>query len=522
MPQQASQIAPVDRQPDIDKRAGSRTSSRPGSRASTTTRRDLVRTTTFGSIAIAGSMLIPASALAHEHATPEAPPTADEVALGQAPPLAGVTGEPLRVVPTQESVDGVLDITLVADVYEMTVAGKTVRSTGYSANFPSPTWVVDPGDTIRVHLTNKLKEVTNLHVHGFHVSPRDNGDNVFIEIKPGETFDYEYQLPDTHPSGIYWFHPHPHGISDQQVTSGMVGSILIRGGLDKVQGIEGLKEQSLFIQSIQFAEDGRQVPLKVLTGTKKMRLVNGQLQPNISIQPGETQRWRISNCSGDNFCLLSLAGHKFFQIAKDGNPFNKVVARDQILLAPAERVEVLIQAETKPGTRELRQLQWGGIEQIEPDVLIATMVIEGDPVATSPLPDQMIPYPDLRNLPIDKERVVVFSPAPPPYYQWIDGRPFDPDHIDQKIKLGAVERWTIQNTTDDVHPFHIHINDFQVIEINGESIDAPSVEDTISIPAHGEVTFLTRFEDFDGKYVFHCHILMHEDAGMMAIVEVSV
>jgi len=424
------------------------------------------------------------------------------------------------VVPTQESVDGVLDITLEANTYEMTVAGKTVRTTGYSANFPSPTWVVDPGDTIRVHLTNKLEEVTNLHTHGFHVSPRDNGDNVFIQIKPGETFDYEYQLPDTHPAGMYWFHPHPHGISDQQVTSGMVGAILIRGGLDVLEGVQGLREQSLFIQCIQFAEDGRQVPLKVLTGTKKMRLLNGQLQPKISIQPGEIQRWRISNCSGDNFCLLSLAGHRFLQIAKDGNPFDRIVARDQILMAPGERVEVLIQAQSTPGTRELRQLQWGSFEQVEPDIIIATMVIEGDAVATPPLPNQMIPYPDLRNLPVDNERVIVFSPAPPPYYQWIDGKPFDPDHVDQKVKLGAVEKWTIQNTTDNVHPFHIHINDFQVIEINGEPIDAPSVEDTVSVPAHGETSFLTRFEDFDGKYVFHCHILMHEDAGMMAVVEV--
>ncbi len=148
------------------------------------------------------------------------------------------------------------------------------------------------------------------------------------------------------------------------------------------------------------------------------------------------------------------------------------------------------------------------------------MEIAGDPVATPPLPAQLIPFPDLRNYPIDNERVVVFSPVPPPYYQWIDGKPFDPDRVDQKVKLSAVEKSTIQNTTANVHPFYIHVNDFQVIEISGVPVDSPCVEDTISVPAHGEVSFLTRFDDLDGKYVFHCHILMHEDAGMMAVVEV--
>lgn len=299
----------------------------------------------------------------------------------------------------------------------------------------------------------------------------------------------------------------------------MVGS-RIQGGLDLVPGIEGLWQQHLFLQVNEFVDTGDQVPAGEQQQARQIPLVNGQYQPTISIQPGETQRWSISNASANNIFLLALAGHQLHQIAKDGNPFHTVVAQDQILLAPAERVEVLVQAQNMPGTLELRQLLWGEGVQAEPDRLLATMVIEGDSVPVAPLPPQLIPFNDLRELAIDNERVILFSPVPPPYYQWIDTTPFDPDGINQTVQLGTMEKWTIQNTTEEVHPFHIHLNESQVISVNGEPVDAPSLSDTVSVPAFGEVKILHRFEDFTGKFVYHCHILMHEDAGMMAVVEV--
>jgi suppressor of ftsI len=114
----------------------------------------------------------------------------------------------------------------------------------------------------------------------------------------------------------------------------------------------------------------------------------------------------------------------------------------------------------------------------------------------------------------------MFNPAPAPWYQLINDTPFDMDVVNVTVKLGTLEKWTIVNTTTDIHPFHIHINDFQVTAINGEDVDAPSMADVVSVPANGSVEILHRFEDFIGKFVFHCHILMHEDAGMMLTVEV--
>jgi len=101
-----------------------------------------------------------------------------------------------------------------------------------------------------------------------------------------------------------------------------------------------------------------------------------------------------------------------------------------------------------------------------------------------------------------------------------DGQLGEHDRVDQRVTLGATEEWVLRNTSSDTHPFHIHVNDFQVVSINGEPVDADSWEDTYPIPAFGEIVIRTRFLDFTGKYVYHCHILGHEDLGMMGIVEV--
>ena len=459
-----------------------------------------------------------ASPSAHGHMG--ADPNATPSGLAEQPPLVPVAGEPLRDVEVLASKDGLLDITLTASVSETTVAGRKVVSANFNGLFPGPTWQAAPGDTIKVTLENNLEDWTNLHTHGFHVSPLNNGDNVLLTIEPGTTFQYEYQIPDNHPSGVFWYHPHPHGITEMQNTSGMAGTIIITGGLEHIPGISGLTQRNMFIQLNQFAESGEQVPYNEQTPDQQIVLINGQYQPTISIRPGETQRWSFANASSNNFFLLSLAGHAFTVIGKDGNPYGAPETELQILVSPAERYEVLVQALSTPGTYELRQLQWGVADQAEPDRLLATMVIEGEPVEPEELPTQLIPYGDLREMPIDNERTFMFNPAPAPWYQLINDIPFDPDVVNETVKLGTLEKWTIVNTTTDIHPFHIHINDFQVISINGEPVDAPSLADVVSVPANGSVEILHRFEDFVGKFVFHCHILMHEDAGMMHIVEV--
>jgi FtsP/CotA-like multicopper oxidase with cupredoxin domain len=457
---------------------------------------------------------------ANPHAAHGTPVTHGTPAATPSVPFEGITGQPLVEPEVRESSGGVLETQLGASLTTTTVAGREVISTVYEGSFPGPTLAMWPGDTLRIRLVNSLDEGTNLHTHGFHVSPKDNGDNIFLHIEPGEVFDYEYQIPNDHFAGLYWYHPHYHGNTAKQNTAGMNGAIIVRGGLDELEGIAGLTEHLLVMTTTQFDGNGQMVPVEQQSPASRMRLINGQLQPVISARPGETQRWRIANNSSDDFFLLHLADHKLHMIAKDGGPFDEVVTVDQILLAPAERVEVLVQMSTTPGSYQLRSLEWGEDYQVQPDVLMATVSVEGEAVETPPLPASLIPFEDLSQLPIDNRRVTVFEEPGPPLFLAIDGKHFDPDRIDQTVTLGALEEWVIRNTSSHRHPFHIHVNDFQIVAIDGEPVRAHGWQDTVNLPPNSEITVRMRFMDFDGKFVYHCHILSHEDFGMMATVEV--
>ena len=102
----------------------------------------------------------------------------------------------------------------------------------------------------------------------------------------------------------------------------------------------------------------------------------------------------------------------------------------------------------------------------------------------------------------------------------INGKAFDHDRVDQTMRLGDVEEWTITNDSDEWHTFHIHVNDFQLVEMDGKPVESINYQDNVSIPPDSSVKMRTRFSDFTGKFVFHCHVLFHEDHGMMSVVEV--
>jgi suppressor of ftsI len=152
--------------------------------------------------------------------------------------------------------------------------------------------------------------------------------------------------------------------------------------------------------------------------------------------------------------------------------------------------------------------------------VLATMVVSGPVLQPKPLPIDLIPFEDLSQLPVDNYRTTTFEEPGAPLFLAIDGKHFDPDRIDQTVKLGALEEWTIRNTSSHRHPFHIHVNDFQVVAVNGVPVEASSYMDTVDLPPGSETTIRMRFADFDGKFVYHCHILSHEDFGMMATVDV--
>jgi FtsP/CotA-like multicopper oxidase with cupredoxin domain len=454
----------------------------------------------------------------HDHlATPATGPARTPIPDPEA--YGFVKGADLIEPEVRQSNNGLLETTLTASMGPTTVAGMPVTSLNFDGLMPGPTLLVNAGDTLKVTFENQLDQMTNLHTHGFHVSPGGNSDNIFVMVEAGESFDYEYDLPANHPPGTYWYHPHPHGTSNPQIGMGLAGVILQDGIVDLVPGLASYPTKVLAIQALQFDTDGVVLPGSLRTDP--MHLVNGQWQPVIRMAPGEIQRWQIANITAGNVYQISLENHVLTQIAADANPFDTPQEQQEFLLGPGERADVLVQGNATPGTYQLRHLMWGVGSQFTPDLVLATVIVEGDPVTAEPIPELLVPFEDLRLSEPDRRREIVFQiveGADNPYQ--IDGRSFDPDRVDQKVPLNAMEEWQIYNTSEEWHPFHIHVNDFQVVEIDGEPYTAHGYDDTFLVPAHGSFTMRSRFLDFTGKYVYHCHILFHEDHSMMGVVEV--
>ena len=460
--------------------------------------------------------------------TEEPAPTTTTLPAPVDPPVGDLLTNP----PEISSVDGVLTATLTAATTTATIAGKPIAGVAtYNGVWPSPTLRINPGDTFELAIDNQLTDPTNLHWHGFHVSPKKNGDNVFLTINPGETYDYAVKVPEDHQSGLFWYHPHLHGDTDSQVYAGLAGAIVVAGDHDAVPGIAGVGENLLLLKDVgvdptqtQFVAQGDMTSDDVTLYT-----VNGQLNPRLDARPGERRLWRVGNLSNQEFFTLSLEGHELEIVAIDGTTLPEVWTADDFLLVPGSRVEFVVNAKDA-GTYKFKtngyDLDFPSGNY--PTATLATMQVAGEPVTdTPPMPKKLkdlrdIPLEDYRHKKVDKKRTLTFAVEPqkdgPPDFV-IDGKTFNHDRIDQRVELDALEEWHIINEDSSPHPFHIHQNDFQVTKINGKAPDEPlHWNDTISLPANGSVTIRQRYTDFTGKWVYHCHILFHEDHGMMGTV----
>ena len=175
----------------------------------------------------------------------------------------------------------------------------------------------------------------------------------------------------------------------------------------------------------------------------------------------------------------------------------------------------------KPGRYHLRTLHYstGPAGDTYPARVLATFDVAGTSAPPVAMPTSMGALPDLGNDPIAVHRNVVFSENNKGFY--INGKQFDPNRVTFSPRIDTTEEWTIHNVTKEEHPFHIHVNDFQIMSINGKHVDSSSLRDTVPLPVGGTVVIRMRFTQFLGRYVFHCHILAHEDGGMMAVVDVT-
>lgn len=467
-------------------------------------------------------------------------PTAGRLGFGGTGSVGAEADEGFTEPPVRASKGGVLETVLEARMGPTRIAGRSVTTRTFEGTVPGPTLRVRRGDRMRVALVNHMDEPTNLHFHGLHVSPSGNSDNSFLHAMPGEKLDLVLDIPTDHPAGTFWYHPHLHGSVASQVFGGLAGAIVVEGDLDQVPEVAAARERLLVFSDITLDGAGR-IPaagmMDAMNGREgELVLVNGLFRPRLTLRPGETERWRLVNAGGARYYRLRLSGHSLLQIATDGGALSEPVSVDELLLPPGRRAEVLIQAGLA-GSYELTSLPYDrgsmgmgmggrrGSAAAGVPVALVTIVVQGDP-ASGVLPRTLaplVPVPSAAGEVIAARREIVLSESMGPGGMrfMIDGKLFAHDRVDTRVRLGTTEDWTIRNATDMDHPFHLHTNPFQVVALNGQPVRPVGWEDTVNVPASRSVTLRVRFRDFAGKTMYHCHILDHEDRGMMGVVEMT-
>ena len=421
--------------------------------------------------------------------------------------------------------NGKLHVDLVAAPAHYAIAGHQFEGMLYNGEYLPPVWRLQSGDTLTVTLHNRLSEPTNLHFHGLDVSPLKNGDNVFVHIAPGETFNYEIKIPEKH-VGLFWFHPHMHGDVDRQIIGGMSGGILIDGSDRLYPMIGNLTERILLLKHHPI---GRADYQELVT-------VNGLVAPAIPIRPGEAQFWQIGNIGADRFLRLKIDGMPFYLIGRDGYFVPRPIRMDEVILGPGQRFSAIVVG-GQAGNHALKSVAFKFDEKapLLPEVDLGTVVSKGPPADIAAAEKKVQEahasgklYADaVRSSPITTRRTFTFSRSADKTAFYINDKVFDENRTDVTVKLGDTEEWTILNTDSQYHDFHIHQTGFLVTEVNGVRAQFDGLRDTYSVPPMrngkpGEAKMIIPFTNPEsvGRFVFHCHVVKHEDKGMMMTVEV--
>jgi suppressor of ftsI len=418
----------------------------------------------------------------------------------------------------------------------------------------------DPGENLRLTYRNEMSthsqehcidgpcmNMTNLHFHGLHVSPNAPQDDVLTMMAmPGETLHYTVNIPLDQPPGLYWYHTHPHGESYQQALDGMSGAIVINGMERYVPEVQHMRERILVLRERLVENDPtgselrRRVEIPAMgCGTStdvptRIFTVNGAVRPQIAIAPGERQFWRVVNASPDLYADLRVDTERLEIVALDGMPLSfhdpkrRVELKYHLLVPPAGRVEAIVTGPTSRTQASLRTdcYDTGPDGDPNPAMVLADMVARSQPThgshaalagLTAPVYKPVSPKVITRMEHSASDFVVTFTEDKNGFY--INGKKYGPsDPPMTSVSVGAFRHWRVVNNTHEVHPFHIHQVHFLAYAQSGRPLSHPEWLDTVDVPVEGNVDLMMDFTDpvIRGVSLFHCHLLSHEDKGMMA------
>lgn len=458
----------------------------------------------------------------------------------------------------------------------------SVRLRNYNNSLVGPTLKLSQGDLLRVLMKNNLPPIgdvhcdpygnthhslidscnqknpasfntTNLHTHGLHVSPKDSSDNVLIHLMPTCTFQNHIQLPNNHPQGTFWYHAHVHGSTAVQVSSGMGGALIVEGGLDTLSEIKAAEEKIFVLQQIPYTLDSASGIYGVEdfdasfgprtwdrnVGTLGWRtMINGQTYPIIHLKSGEVQRWRFIHAGVREKIDLELEDHMLHEVALDGISLGRMDSKKNVEMHPGYRSDILIQAKQVQENDTLFLIDRESLEnssllkEYESPKVLAIIIISPDKQEMKlPTNEQLAIYAPF-------ETIKASELKGPPEKVWfnidvtgptlcftVNGKPFSAKNPPRTLELNTASEWIITSNFVN-HPFHIHVNSFEIFKVkkfDGSEIiyDPPIWRDTYLIAEKDTAYARSRYEDFDGDFVLHCHILDHEDQGMMQLVRIT-
>jgi suppressor of ftsI len=439
------------------------------------------------------------------------------VPLGASAADAPATNELVEL----HSNNGVLAATLVAAEGKVRVGDLDLDGATYNGSYAGPVLHVHPGELMRIRLVNHLSQPTNLHFHGIRGSPLGNGDNAHLVIQPNSSFDYEVRIPSTQPVGLYWYHAHIHGLAEHQILSGLSGTVVVE------PLVRFPIAERLFVLKDMVFDDETGITEIDDTLHGIVQSVNGRLTVSEAMRPGETQLWRFTNHSANRAVRIALQDHRLRVVAEDGGRIADERVVDVLEIPPGTRVDVLVDSGAAGRYRLLAKgLMTGTGAARVPDRVIGSLDVAGEAAARTAAMPAGSPPVDLRTARIDARRSIVLSQTlttkEADQRFFINGETYDPNRMDVRVPLGHIEEWTIRNDSDDMHVFHIHQIGFQVVAINGQNVPFSGYVDTVRVPERGAVQLRMPFTDrlILGRFMFHCHVLKHEDKGMMANIEI--
>jgi FtsP/CotA-like multicopper oxidase with cupredoxin domain len=503
------------------------------------------------------------------------------------------SGSTISDPPVLQSQNGVLEATI--GFFTVTDSQGLVRYCYTTdSGLEAPTLVVNPGDNLIIHFQNELpavassgvndsmasmkmtlsndattstspacngamgKNVTNIHFHGTNIAPVCGQDEVVRTlVQPGESFDYNVTIPTTEPPGLYWYHPHPHGISEGQVQGGATGALIVQGIQDVFPSLANMPTRTLVIrdQNLPASEaNDNNIPAWDLSINYVPVTYPAYTPAVIETVPAEQELWRVVNSAADTIlnlqCIVNGTAQPLKVYAIDGYPLSSgsSVSMTTLQLGPGARAEFVV---TTPKVGDKAQLvtqyqNTGPDGDYDPTRPIANIVSENSaaPPAKVPVQDGTVNstlFHSLANLTPAARRNLYFSevlqnPANPDsptnFYITEEGQTPALFTMDQPpnivVHAGTVEDWTVENRAQEDHIFHIHQLHFQVMAVDGQPVNDPALRDTYDIPywsgtgAYHSITVRMDFSDPNivGTFVYHCHILEHEDGGMMGEIQI--